>query len=514
MKILMPQLLKFASAMANLSRRDNISIDKLLRDSMLEYKGMLSFALSRALASIALTPKKALDPASYYAHENDILSAVRDTIRNWYNNLTIVAEKVGEDAYIGIRELSIKTFEELFDIEYKRIPDENMPSFKDPDTAGALDVEFDILLPKEAKTIVVKPKITLLAGNGGLPKEYERLLRAQFDAGIDPRNAITTFSAKDIARIENAFIKGLRQGVDGAVVKDGLVGKLASKASTLAERKKIAYNMHRILRTTHQNASTAAAFMSARTNPVITGLRRHTGPRPCIACTVLAGKLYRKQQEFRDHPNGMCFVTFEIVQPSALGIDITTLSPQVRRAWETSMGEIPDERMAFLAMSDDEQKRVINNDSVFKLWKEEKFPLEKLAVYKNGSFVAASYIELMSSLTDLGGVSYPKIAFNSDILKVQFLEYIDPKDRANASLTFSQAVPAGILNKFGKDKFPSSLTDVMVDNADTTIKPRLTSLMSGYYSIGTAPWFVFNEVARVLDIGIRKTSFGSYYWVI
>jgi hypothetical protein len=180
----------------------------------------------------------------------------------------------------------------------------------------------------------------------------------------------------------------------------------------------------------------------------------------------------------------------------------------------TDFGEIPNRKYQFLGASEAEQRRVFANNSLYDLWRSEKFPFEALAVYHKGSFVQASYIDMLRLLSKLGGVSYPKAGFASIAQRNRLNAILDPIDRASSTTNILLDKPKGDwLTKFGQSKYPDDITQRMVDNPPVQVRSRVFRIIAGYKPIEKAPWYVYNDVARTLDLGIRKTTMGSIYYV-
>jgi len=257
----------------------------------------------------------------------------------------------------------------------------------------------------------------------------------------------------------------------------------------------------------------------ARTNPAIREVVRHTGPRPCAGCLALDGKRYKHYQEFRDHPNGQCYVDFDLKSPEELGIDLTGYPINVKRAWERNLGEVRNRLFDFYELPESQQRKLFANNLLYDLWKSEKFPFEKLAVYKNGSYVQASYSDLISRLDELGGISYPVITFPSANIRTRYNSTLDPNDRASdvnlytTNPSTNPKVQDSLINKYGQHKFPLAITDEMIEDAPIKLQSQLNRLIAGTPSIDGAPWFVHNSVARVLDLGIRYSTSGVRYYV-
>lgn len=504
----MPELIPVFTKGKKLAAKSDKVIERYLRSMLRNYKNTLTYALEVALGRVE--GGKFITPASYKRNENAVRLSLRKTMQDWWDDQIPFAESVGKGAYTVVREFSFVEFKKLFNIKINTIPLEDIPNIADPETGGKLSVDTGNIISEDSGI----PDLTLTLGKGGINAEYERLLRQQFDAGINPRNAIRTFSAREVAFIEHEMIKGLREGVDSTVIRKRLVKKLAGVGASKEAKRRIAINVRRILRTTHENASIASAFQFALANSAVSGLVRHTGPRPCIACISLDGRVYKHYQSFRDHPNGQCFVTYELLPPASLGIDVSSLPLQVRNAWRTNLGEIRPKRFDFMAASAAEQRIIFANDKLFELWKSEKLPLETMSTFKNGSWVPATYKDTLEKLPTLGGLTYPKITFPTEMVKARFNSVIDPLDRANERFTFSETIPDETeMNVYGALRYPKHITRDMTVEADDVVRNAVDRVLVGYISIGTMPYYAYNELARALKINIRKTIEGKIYYV-
>jgi len=503
----MPQILSFAHNSKRFISKEDRRIRGALRQGMLAYRPTLLSAIEEALSRVS--GGRQLDPTTYYPQERVLVSLITDRMQAWWDAWIDVAVSQAERTYKGLRKVTIKEFSILFEIEYNEVSDDELP--KEPDLDSAADIDLRTgELKRSMEAEKKQPLLTLVVGEGGIDSEFERHLQNQFNAKLDPRNRITTFSARDVARIKNEMILGMRRGVDQGVIRNKLTRQLVKVGALPDTRRMIASRVMTILRTTHQNAAIASAFMFARTNPVVVGVVRQVGPRPCMACLVLAGRIYRRRQQFRDHPNGMCYVTYLMPTPESMGINVTTLAVATRRAWRRNFGEVKNPQYSFLELPEVEQRARFGSDSLYHLWKEEKFPLEKLAVYKSGVFVQASYQDALAGLHTWGGVSYPLAKFADSNLKRRLNHLIDPRDRANAALLIIARPPPGADSRL----YPSKITDDMVSHTVGRARDAANQAMAGYENVGALPWYAYNELARALNFRIRKSISGTVYFVI
>ena len=507
----MPEIKSLIPAKEKLIQRANLQTNRIIREEMVLYRNNLTSAIEKAMGFVS--GGQILNPSSYNQNREQVILSIRKDMQAFWDNLIPIVNDFGEAAYKETRKLDLAAFSKLFNIKFKTVPDKDLPEPASPDSNIRFDLNSTDLLSEARSTDF--PSLTITVGTGGLDAEYERLLRQQFNSNIDPRNAITTFGAKDVARIEHEMIKGLQEGVDNTVIRKRLVKQLVSKGASPLERKRIEANIRRILRTTHENASIASAFQFAATNPAVTSIVRHTGPRPCIACISLDGRVYTSSLSFRDHVNGQCFITYETRTASSLGIDLASATADVKRAFRTNFGNIRPRRYDFMAASDAEQQKIFANKGLYQLWKQEKLPLEAMLDYQNGSFVQTSLTKALSNLNNLGGLSYPKIAFPTEAAKIKFNPVLDPKDRANEALTFSEGIPSTTeLNTYRQPRYPDSITGTMVDSAPASVRDEVGRITEGYFSPNTMPHYAFNDLARVLRLGIRHGTDGKKYYVV
>ena len=70
-----------------------------------------------------------------------------------------------------------------------------------------------------------------------------------------------------------------------------------------------------------------------------------------------------------------------------------------------------------------------------------------------------------------------------------------------------------MINKFNKSRFPQRLTKSMIEEAEEIVQEQIARIMVGYSSLQSLPWYAYNEVARALDLGIRRATTGVIYYV-
>jgi len=494
-----PLLLNMERDLQKYQRRAMVQQYKYVKELEAEYPALMGYIADMIILKL---PDMPLTRDSIRS-DDPALEIVARVLLPWYE---VVADKVREDerdTFVRIREMTMRATEELYEVQYKTVPDAEVPVALSPDTASVPSLKTDSMVKEQVEGV---PQIVFVLGEGGISAEFERYLNQMFDAKIDARNAIRTVGEKEVARIKSRFIAGVRRGESARLMRSVIVRDLLVDVRGLASNKVMATNVQRIMRTVHQRAALASVFSYARRNPYVTALVRHVGPRPCIACRALDGKIYKTYQEFRDHPNGMCSVVPRVMSIEEMrarrGINIT---PAIQRKWQKETGYVKNSRYKYLEASMDRQRCMVGNDALYNLWKKEDFPIEKFAVYQDkwGYFQKAAFAELALKLSLLGGRSYPKSKFVNDSVRKTLLVKMDAKDRANGSITVSL--------KGRRVK----ITDDLIDKRTPSIKEEIQRLRAGYKeSIEALPYFVYNDIARVLGLKVRKARDKTFYYVV
>lgn len=243
-------------------------------------------------------------------------------------------------------------------------------------------------------------------------------------------------------------------------------------------------------------------------------------------CISLDGSEIPVGDVLQDHPNGNCTLTFKVKSLEEMGFSYSDLPPAARRRWTGIQVPYRNMRSRFYALPEAEQRKVFGNDKLFNFWKKEKFPLEQLAVNRGGMFVPATYKQIVAKLETLGGVSSPNvgIAYKTGLKAPdaaltpkdkQFMNLIDPKDRANSRSVVIRDIDADQLG----DLKTANGQNLMGfgDDAVSGVPPQLLGDAIAKLN-GKAPmdadWYDFNEYARKLGLATRKASDGSTYWIV
>lgn len=480
-------------------------------DTQMIYPTLVRNAVNTALD---LLPTQFL--AKYeFTPSSPVLNEIGNVFRPWWEEVADVVRDNERNAYVMVHNVAKEETEKLFDVEYKTVSDDDIDVGLSPDTAKSFDLSSDRMV---AEQTMPGPAIEFVLGEGGIDAEFERFLNQMFDAGLDSRNAITTFGEADIARIRSEMVNVLQRGGDVLEARDRVVRQIMVQRGGLASEKVVRYNVHRIMRTTHQRAALASMFSYARRNEYVAGVVRHVGPRPCMACMALEGKVYRTYQEFRDHPNGMCTVTPQLLSTDQILAD-TELSAPARRAWDTGVGHKAPFRYKFMSGDQQFQKSVLGNDALWGFWRKEDFPIEYFARWnsRGGFFQKASLFYLQRRIGQLGGRSYPKAAFSRRASELGLLETMDAKDRADDSLKIILPHRKKQVNRYDRDRYPTKppTTEMVLDYPLDVVEEvrRYYPDIETVRDLEELPYFVFNDIMRVIDVGWRKDRENRFYMV-
>jgi len=218
----MSLLLPLARATRKYAAESSRAINALLTEKMPTYTSSLTDAVSKGLDEV-VGGMGQLTTTLFIARQDLFDKAVQSTMDEWWESWVPIAEELGRQAFQDIYELSLEHLSTLFNFEFEVVPDDSLPIGINPDSAGSL--QDGQVKKKEARDIDL-PSIRVKIGEGGLDAQYERLLKSQFSTKTDPRNAIVTFGARDVARIRSEMIRQLRAGYDTTVARRALITKL------------------------------------------------------------------------------------------------------------------------------------------------------------------------------------------------------------------------------------------------------------------------------------------------
>lgn len=213
-----------------------------------------------------------------------------------------------------------------------------------------------------------------------------------------------------------------------------------------------------------------------------------------------------------DHPNGMCVAAPVLKTPAELGLNVP---PDVeRRAWSALMEQQPPSmRERFFQMAPAKQAEVFGNRSLYELWKAEDFPIDAVIGYKNGMLFTNSAKTMQAKLPELGGISNPIAQYTAALSMTQLSKFntvVDAVDRAQAGVVLTPQKPS-----INRSQTPLGL-DRMADDVELTNLPlsdqRVLNFERG--NLQDLPWWRYNEVARILDLWVRRTKAGTQYYAV
>lgn len=152
-------------------------------------------------------------------------------------------------------------------------------------------IELSDLIPVEISEAPIPPvrgnmpkgSINLVLGTGKLNDDFLMFLERQLEVGLDPANLITTFGTEHIARMQGVLLDNVRHGLDVGAARKEFMSGLMKDMTTGEERRRLASNSMRIMRTAHQRAAASATSLWGLQNrDLITGLVRVADGRPCF----------------------------------------------------------------------------------------------------------------------------------------------------------------------------------------------------------------------------------------
>ncbi|MHA1860165.1 MAG: hypothetical protein ACTSVF_03585 [Candidatus Asgardarchaeia archaeon] len=342
--------------------------------------------------------------------KKSFLGRIRTVVDKAYDDLAKIGFDIQKEAFYD----AYKNLLEPFKGFGKEVKDIKLPKLK-----FAEPKVLDLYKNKVAKAeleegfyaaILEASPVKLKIGVGKVSKDFLKFLSDQFDQELFPEKAIKSLSPEHISFVQGVMLAGISKGLDLGWQKDKIMQYIGRNLSS-DKRRELEYKVMRILRTSHQRAANAAtSLFAARNKHIISGLIRRANGRPCLACLVLDGKEYPVGSVLDDHPNGMCVFVPKLKSLEELGLDYDKLPPEAKKVWK-GVGAPRPLSSKFYELPEVEQRRIFANDKLYNLWLKEKFPIEKLAVYKDGSWVTMSYKDAIKKLPDLGGISYPKVRF-------------------------------------------------------------------------------------------------------
>lgn len=226
----------------------------------------------------------------------------------------------------------------------------------------------------------------------------------------------------------------------------------------------------------------------------------------------------------------MCCFTLVYRSATELGFDTSKLPAKYQGVLDQRIGRpLRPLRSKFYDMPEEEQRRIFANDSLFRLWKEEKLPLGSIIKYRGeqGWFVPKTFAQVQAELPKLGGISYPRAEIRKFTGKFtgkelqSFLATVDPADRANKTLallpntTNRKNLEAANIKRDGLNPFSNGSAFLASAPVDDIRPGQYNEIVSAAQTRkGGMHWLEFNEAARVLKLYERRGTDGSLYWAI
>ena len=641
-----------------------------------------------------------LDYALWATWRRSFMNALHRAIKDTYDDLAKHAQVVQKDGFQSAQSAMIGILTTLYPSNV--VPTDTVPSvdldFREPPSSLAFhDHELHALvaqrrteavaegMPLVMATVLTETSfrfwseygnfvlpvmeaqpspITIRVGTGKIAPDWLDFVHRQVDADLEPGKLITTMSADHLKFVQGVLLGAMVKGQTVSWARDKILQHLTTEWETTDPRKGLAYNVLRVLRTSHNRAANAAMTYVAARNPMVVEMERVADGRPCVSCLppstlcrvdsgyrvidemhvgdlvhthlgrlrkvtgcfsryydgdlvivktgaghrlhvtpehpiltpegwmsaellttasmvctdapiggrhmqkitvirresyqglvcnlrveedesycaggvyvhncmILDGTRYPIGSMLVDHPNGMCLLTPVVKSLEDLGFDSASLPQEAQIAWRRQERPHPPMWMQFDDLPETDQRHILGN-AVFDLWKTEQFPLEAFVTKKQGWFVPVSASALRQRLSELGGISYPKVAIGNLATGVRpatatdraLMTLLDPRDRALPDHVLLSGISPDELpilpGAYGQNLLGMGLEGTIPDAVRTQADDWLFSLR-GHVSddleergrqMSGVPWQEFNERARTLGLYLRKVRAGSLYWMV
>jgi len=337
---------------------------------------------------------------------------------------------------------------------------------------------------------------------GTANQSFTKHLRNQLRAGQHPATLIKTISQDHVKLIQREMMMAVSKGQGFGWTVERVLKQMYPKGIDEQIRKQMEYNVTRIARTSYMQAVNLDTTLFVDENgDAFFGSRRVADGRPCIACLAQDGMFYPPGDVLYDHPNGMC-VLVPVPYPDEYLLDGTITGP---------INDVFDEPLAqkFYKMGADEQRKAFSNDLLYGLWKREKFDLNKAVVGEFGTPI--SYRQAVTNLDRMGGISEPRVKFQSGGARKSLLEVMDPADRLNPGITVGRRKPIGGIGAYGQDYIGLGDEFIGLKAVTNTKKSKIAALFGEGKDL---EWYTFNQRARTLGIYTRKDINGRFYYAV
>lgn len=430
---------------------------------------------------------------------NGMISKIATFSNNTYSTIAKKNDKFTEKSFLDYR----KEFESsLKDMGFnvKHTPGSNV---QEAIGEGSLDVVF-----------------------GGTPKKsFEKHLLGLLKAGSEPAKIIKTVSQEHVALIQRQLAFGLSKGKGFSWTRDKVIREMFPKGVSQNIQKRMEYNVTRILRTSYMNAINNDTTEFVANNPqAFYGSIRVADGRPCIACIAKDGTYYKPGEQLVDHPNGQC-----VLSPLTYPLEYFETG-KITKPIPNPFGKTLKQK--FYQSSEATQRKLMGNNMLFKLWKQEKFDIEALVLPSGNPM---SYRQAIMNLDKIGGMSFPRVSFFNAAVKQSLNSVMDPKDRMspnhlvvrrkpNACPTKGKKLNEGLImdnfimeakagltcpNSYNVDQYGDGSEYI-----DSNISPEKKAKILAMHEEYLDDPFTFNEKMRELNVMTRKDINGQEYFMI
>lgn len=429
--------------------------------------------------------------------QKNYLSQMNTTIRATYDKLARLGQQSEKAFFFVGRKIFINLFKSLFPARFVSVASE-----------GTVSVLFE----SYSEVREASPKIDIVLAGGKVNDQFKRYVRKQLETGTEPGMLIKTISADHVKELQRLFVTELNAGRNIITTREEFIKRMGLVAKSPELRKKMEFNVLRILRTSYSNAVNEdfTNFMSENEQLFEKKLRMADG-RPCLACVMLDGKEYPISASMDDHPAGMCYFIPVAKTLGDLGFDTDKLPKKLQSNWDNYSQDVPLMRSRFWKLPEAEQRKVFGNQKLYDLWKKEKFPIDYLS-RKSGNFtLPLTYKDALRVLPDLGGISNPLCSFADDAAR-KLNSVIDPLDRANKDIKIALKKPSEkVVNQYGLDPYG------MGKNLSGVPENVLNDVRK-YSVLSDDPtnmhWYDFNQRSRILGLYTRKDTKNRMYYAL
>lgn len=506
----------FGVQLLRLVRGQDLAFARTIREQMLGLDDRLKGAAQRAVDDLyddpfGASPTRPLDTARRVRRQRWTFQYLRTPILDTYDVLARKAQSHVRSGFtlgaVQFRSLIAK----LYPARYVPRKEEGWIAVSND---GHLDriheTDFD-----EVSRLMEQGEITFEFGTGSVRDAYKDWIGKQMQSGTEPGSLIRTLGEDHVTQVKGATMEMLDKAESFKWAKGEAYKRITGRVVDPSVRTTMENDIMRIVRTSAmQGVNADISDFAERNRDVVLEMERQADGRPCPVCVLLDGKRYPLGSLLSDHPYGMCIFVPVLRTPTEMGLRVP---PDIeRRAWAFQQREVPSLRDRFFAMPDAEQAKVIDNAQLFKLWKDEKFPIDAIIVQRKGMVTPDSFVGVQRRLPEIGSISYPKAELasgkwlpKSDDLMV----VMDPVDRSTAGVVaFREPVrkPKSSKTDKGLDRYsPDVLVKDMPANLRRNLEPRYAD-----GNLSDLPWWRFNEAARALGLYVRKDEWGRLYYVI